>query len=97
MLAARPGVSLADERLLSRGSSVADNPASVFSTPSKGCGPRREDTTMRNLARIGSLILAGTLNGALMAHAVPSAFGGDDAAFKRNEDAPDVVTTVDDE
>lgn len=41
--------------------------------------------------------LAGTLTGALMAYTVPTAFGSDDAAFKRNEDTPDVVTTVDDD
>jgi len=52
---------------------------------------------MRKLATIGSLGLAGTLTGALMAYTVPTAFGSDDAAFKRNEDTPDVVTTVDDD
>jgi len=52
---------------------------------------------MRKLASIGSLTLAGTLTGALMAYAVPSAFASDDPAFKRNEDTPDVVTTVDDD
>lgn len=51
---------------------------------------------MRKLASLGSLTLAGTLTGALMAYAVPSAFGSD-TAFKRNEDTPDVVATVDDE
>jgi hypothetical protein len=52
---------------------------------------------MRKLAGIGSLTLAGTLTGALMAYAVPTAFGSDTAAFMRNDDLPDVITTVDDD
>lgn len=52
---------------------------------------------MRKLAQIGSLALAETLTGALAAYTVPTVFAGEDAAFQRNEDTPDVVTTVDDD
>ena len=47
--------------------------------------------------RTRSLVLAGTLTGALMAYAVPTAYAVGDEAFKRNEYTPDVVTTVDDD
>jgi hypothetical protein len=47
--------------------------------------------------RTRSLVLAGTLTGALMAYAVPTAFAGYDEAFKRNDDGLEFVTTVDDD
>lgn len=52
---------------------------------------------MRKLTQVGALGLAATVTGGLMAYTIPTAFGENDDGFKRNEDTPDVVMTVDDD
>jgi hypothetical protein len=68
---------------------VVDNATTGLRAPTRGNAMTKLSTR--------SLVLAGTLTGALMAYAVPTAFAGDYQAFKRNEDTPDVVTTLDDD
>ena len=46
---------------------------------------------------IASLGLAGMVTTGLIAYATPAVNAANDVAFKRSEDTPDVVMTVDDE
>ncbi|MDO9398547.1 MAG: hypothetical protein Q7T71_18540 [Herbiconiux sp.] len=52
---------------------------------------------MRNLMTVGTLGAAGLLTTGLMAFGATTAFADDSPAFKRPEDTPDVVMTVDDD
>lgn len=54
------------------------------------------NTSMKKLVTAGTLGMAGLVAGGLVAFQTPGAVASDDV-YKRNDDAPDVVKTIDDD